>query len=182
MAEPRTICVFCASSTSIDPAHVELATAVGAELARRGHRLVSGGGSVSMMGAVAVAARAGGAHTTGVIPRHLLDLEVADTGADELLVVDTMRQRKAEMDTRADAFLVLPGGLGTLEEMFEVWTTRALGIHAKPVVLLDPTGVFDRLWLVLADLAAAGFLRPAALGAVTTSRTLGAAFAALESP
>ncbi|MBA3524907.1 MAG: TIGR00730 family Rossman fold protein [Geodermatophilaceae bacterium] len=176
------ICVFCASSTSIDPGHVELAAAVGTELARRGHRLVSGGGCVSMMGAVATAARAGGAHTVGVIPRRLLDLEVADTDADELLVVDTMRQRKAEMDARADAFLVLPGGLGTLEEMFEVWTTRALGMHTKPVVLLDPTGVFDRLWVVLAELAAAGFLRPTALDAVTLTRTPTAAFAALEGP
>lgn len=182
MGGSRAVCVFCASSTTIDPAHVALAATVGQELARRGHRLVSGGGRVSMMGAVAAAARAGGAHTLGVIPRHLMGLEVADTEADELLVVETMRQRKAEMEARADAFLVLPGGLGTLEEMFEVWTTRALGVHDKPVVLLDPDGVFDGLWGVLADLAARGFLRSAALAAVVVTRSVAAAFAAIEGP
>ncbi|MGI8528641.1 MAG: TIGR00730 family Rossman fold protein [Geodermatophilaceae bacterium] len=174
------MCVFCASSTSIDHAHLELATTVGRELARRGHSLVSGGGCVSMMGAVAVAARYGGAHTAGVIPRWLVDLEVADRDADELVVVDTMRQRKAEMDRRADAFLVLPGGLGTLEELFEVWTTRSLDMHHKPVVLLDPAGVFDPLWMVLAGLVGQGFVRAAALEAVTVTRDVDSAFDALN--
>lgn len=173
------ICVFCASAETIDARHVALAVDVGTELARRGHRLVSGGGSVSMMGAVAGAARAGGARTEGVIPRWLVDLEVADHDADELVVVDTMRQRKAEMDRRCDAFLVLPGGLGTLEEMFEVWTTRALRMHDKPVVLLDPTGVFDPLWAAVAGLAAQGFLRSPAMAAITVTRDVGAAFEAL---
>lgn len=164
------ICVFCASSTTIDPQHLTLATSVGQEIARRGHSLISGGGCVSMMGAVAEAARAGGAWTAGVIPRWLVDLEVADRDADELVIVETMRERKAEMDRRADAFLVLPGGLGTLEEMFEVWTTRALRMHHKPVVLLDPAGVFDPLWTVLADLAKQGFLHAGALEAVAVTR------------
>lgn len=175
-----SICVFCASSLTIDPTFLELADQVGTEIARRGHSLVSGGGCVSMMGALAGAARRGGARTEGVIPRWLVDLEVADHDADELLIVDTMRQRKAEMDARADAFLVLPGGLGTLEEMFEVWTTRALGMHAKPVVLLDPTGAFDPLWAALSTLAGQGFLRAEALEALTVARSLDEAFAALE--
>lgn len=172
--------MFCSSSEAIDPVHLELATAVGREIARRGHSLVSGGGRVSMMGALASAARAGGASTAGVIPRWLVDLEVADHDADELVVVDTMRQRKAEMDRRADAFLVLPGGLGTLEEMFEVWTTRSLQMQDKPVVLLDPTGVFDPLWTVLAQLVRQGFVRPEAFDAVGITRDVDSAFAALR--
>lgn len=176
------ICVFCASSTTIAARHLQLAAAVGTELAARGHRLVSGGGSVSMMGAVADAARSGGAHTAGVIPQWLVDLEVADAQADELVVVETMRERKAEMDRRADAFLVLPGGLGTLEEMFEVWTTRSLGMHDKPVVLLDPDGIFDPLWTVLSDLVDHGFVRASSLAAVTVVRDIPTAFAALGLP
>lgn len=172
--------MFCASSTTIDPRYVELAAAVGRELAARGHTLVSGGGSISMMGAVATAARAGGARTAGVIPQRLVDREMADLDADELLVVETMRERKAEMDRRADAFLVLPGGIGTLEEMFEVWTTRSLGMLAKPVVLLDPDGVFDPLWAFLQGLVRLGFVRESAFAAVTVTRDVPSAFAALE--
>src|SRR6478672_8494700 len=106
------ICVYCSSSESIDAAHRELASAVGARLAADGHSLVSGGGRVSMMGDVARAARAGGAHTTGVIPEHLMPLEVADTEADDLLVVQTMRERKQTMEDRSDMFIALPGGIG----------------------------------------------------------------------
>ena len=132
-----------------------------------------------MMGAVARAARAGGAHTTGVIPQHLLNYEVADTDADDLVVVDTMRARKLQMDERSDAFLALPGGLGTLEELFEVWTARSLGMHAKPVVVLDPDGVFTPLWRYLEHLRELGFVRDEALSTVTRAATVDAAFAAL---
>src|SRR5579875_2126410 len=131
------ICVYCASGDGIDPAYLELATAVGQRLAADGHSLVSGGGRVSMMGAVASAARAGGARTVGVIPEHLIPYEVADTDADELLVVDTMRERKRVMAERSYAFIALPGGMGTLEELFEVWTAATLGMHDKPVLVLD---------------------------------------------
>src|SRR5439155_22688279 len=120
------VCVFCASSDRIDRRYLDLAAAVGTELARRGHALVSGGGRVSCMGAVARAARAGGARTVGVIPQALLSLEVGDQDADELVVVDDMRTRKGLMDARSDAFLTLPGGLGTLEELLEVWVARFL--------------------------------------------------------
>src|SRR4051794_41885148 len=112
MSRSLTIAVFCSSSEDIPRHYVELAAEVGTELARRGHSLVSGGGSVSCMGAVARAARAGGARTVGVIPRVLHALEVADHGADELVVTDDMRARKGLMDARSDAFLTLPGGLG----------------------------------------------------------------------
>src|SRR3954468_11632731 len=115
------VCVFCASSERIPRRYIDLAADVGTEIARRGHSLVTGGGSVSSMGAVARAARAGGARTVGVIPHALLASEVADDDADELLVTDDMRTRKAAMDARADAFIALPGGLGTLEELLEIW-------------------------------------------------------------
>src|SRR5579875_4066525 len=140
------ICVYCASGDGIDPSYLELAAAVGKRLAADGHDLVSGGGRVSMMGEVARAARAGGAHTVGVIPEHLVPLEVADTDADELVVVETMRERKRIMDERADAFLALPGGIGTFEELFEVWTAGSLGMHDKPVIVLDPVGFYAPLW------------------------------------
>ncbi|CUU58641.1 hypothetical protein Ga0074812_12117 [Parafrankia irregularis] len=156
------ICVYCSSSELIDPSFVLLAAEVGAELARRGHTLVSGGGSVSCMGAVARAARAGGAHTIGVIPEALLAMEVGDTDSDELIVTATMRERKAIMDGRADGFLALPGGLGTLEELFEIWVAALLGLHDKPVVVLESEGVFTHLRLLVDDLVGRGFVRPQA--------------------
>jgi uncharacterized protein (TIGR00730 family) len=169
------ICVYCASASSIDPAHVALATQVGEAIAARGWDLVSGGGRVSMMGAVATAVRAGGRHTVGVIPRGITRIEVADEASDELLVVPDMRVRKAEMDARADAFLALPGGIGTLEELLEVWTSRALGMHDKPVVVLDPTGVFSLLRQLVGELAAAGFVRATGLAAISWHTEVAAA-------
>lgn len=131
------ICVFCASSRRLDRRWLDLAENTGREIARRGHTLVSGGGCVGMMGAVADGARAGGAYTLGVIPQALVDREIADTAADELLVTEDMLSRKALMIEKSDAFLTLPGGLGTLDELFEVWTTAMLGMHRKPVAIVD---------------------------------------------
>ena len=128
-----------------------------------------------MMGAVARAARAGGARTVGVIPRALVPREWADDESDELLVVETMRERKALMEARSDAFLALPGGLGTCEELFEVWTSGALGLHAKPVVVLDPDGHYAGLLDWVRDLAARGFLRAPALARVTVVTDVAAA-------
>jgi uncharacterized protein (TIGR00730 family) len=176
-----SICVYCSSSTAIDQRYIDLAAEVGSELARRGHRLVSGGGDLSCMGAVARAARAGGAHTTGVIPEALLDLEVGDQDADELLVVDDMRTRKGLMDARSDAFLTLPGGLGTLEELLEVWVARFLGMHAKPVVALDPDGLFAPLRQQVAVLVKEGFVRREAAAALTWATSVAGAFDAIES-
>lgn len=170
------VCVFCSSSERIDRSYVELAADVGTELARRGHSLVSGGGSVSCMGAVARAARAGGAHTVGVIPRVLVDLEVADHDADELVVTPDMRSRKGVMDARADAFLTLPGGLGTLEELLEIWVASTLAMHGKPVIVLDPDGVFDPLRAQVDLLTERGFVRPGARDAVHWVRGVAAAF------
>lgn len=174
------ICVFCSSSQTIDPSVVELAEQVGTRIAAGGHGLVSGGGRVSMMGAVARAARAGGAHTVGVIPAHLMPLELADTDADELIVVDTMRERKHVMDERCDAFLALPGGIGTMEEMFEVWTAFSLGMHVKPVVALDRAGFYAPLWRWISTLTEAGFVRPAAMDGLHRVSTVDAAFAVLD--
>jgi uncharacterized protein (TIGR00730 family) len=170
------VCVYCSSAERIDPAHVALARAVGTRLAAGGHSLVSGGGRVSMMGAVAVAARAGGAHTVGVIPVHLMAGEVADIDADELVVVDTMRERKRVMDERCNVVLVLPGGLGTLEELFEMWTSASLGMHAKPVIVLDPDDHYGPLWTYLEALRDKGFVRQAALDLPHRVASLDAAF------
>jgi uncharacterized protein (TIGR00730 family) len=176
------ICVFCASSERIPARYIDLATDVGDELARRGHSLVSGGGSVSCMGAVARAARAGGAHTVGVIPDALRLREVADLDADELVVTPDMRTRKAEMDRRADAFLVLPGGLGTLEELLEIWTSRTLGMHDKPVVVLDTDGFYAPLRELMAHVVAAGFAHQQAVDEVAWATDVAAAFNLLAVP
>jgi uncharacterized protein (TIGR00730 family) len=165
------ICVFCSSSERIAPSYVQLAADVGSELARRGHSLVSGGGRVSSMGAVARAARAGGAATIGVIPEALVDLEVADHDADELIVTPDMRARKGEMDRRCDAFICLPGGLGTLEELLEIWVSHTLGMHAKPIVVVDPDGVFGPLRAQVDALVDAGFVRAPARDVVQWAAT-----------
>jgi len=180
MTSVPAVCVFCSSSERIDPRFGDLATAVGAELARRGHRLVSGGGRVSMMGAVARAARAGGAHTLGVIPQALVPLEVADDDADELVVTAGMRERKALMDSAADAFVVLPGGIGTLEELLEIWVARSLGMHRKPIVVCDPTGEFAHLHALLDHLTAVGFVRPEAAAELVWTSTASEALDAVE--
>ena len=174
------VCVFCSSSTAIDPSYVELAATVGSELARRGHALVSGGGALSMMAAVARAARVGGARTTGVIPEALLRLEVGDRDSDELLVVGDMRERKGLMDARADAFLALPGGLGTLEELTEVWVARFLGLHDKPVVVLDVDGLYAPLRAQVDLMQERGFVQPAAAGALVWTSTVDEALDAVE--
>ncbi len=157
------VCVYCASSDGIDERHVELAAAVGRGIADRGWTLVSGGGRRSMMGAVAGAARAGGARTVGVIPHSMVEREWADHDSDELLITDTMRERKAIMDAHADAFLTLPGGLGTLEELFETWSARVLDLHTKPVVLLDPDGHYTGLLTWMRELVGGSFARPGVL-------------------
>jgi uncharacterized protein (TIGR00730 family) len=140
-----------------------LANGVGYAIADRGWTLVSGGGNVSAMGALAEAARAHDGYTVGVIPKALVHREVADVDADELIVTDNMRDRKKVMEDRADAFIVLPGGIGTLEEFFEAWTAGYLGMHGKPLVMLDPIGHYDGLLAWLRGLATTGYVAPAAL-------------------
>lgn len=156
------ICVYCASGP-VAQEYLDLASELGTALAADGHTLISGGGNISMMGALAQAARAAGGHTVGIIPRALMEREVADLGADELVVTETMRQRKQQMDDRSEAFITLPGGIGTLEELFETWTAGYLGMHAKPVVLLDPDGFYRPLLSWLDDLEGRGFVGRRAL-------------------
>jgi uncharacterized protein (TIGR00730 family) len=174
------VCVFCASSTRIEASYLELAREVGLRLAEAGHSLVSGGGRVGMMGTVAAGARSAGGHTVGVIPDALVRLEVSDTDCDELVTTVDMAQRKTVMMAKADAFLVLPGGLGTLDELFEVWTTRTLRLHGKPVVLLDPDGFYTGLLEWLAGLVPTGFAQPDALAALRVVSTVDAAIAAVS--
>jgi uncharacterized protein (TIGR00730 family) len=152
--------LYGSASGGIDPAHVELAATVGRLIGERGHDLVYGGGGTSVMGAAEAAARAAGARTTGVMPQALMDLELPPAGLSELVVTDDMRQRKAQMDARADAFIVLPGGLGTLEELFEIWVARTIGLHTKPLAVLDSGGHYAGLKTWLEGLVEAGFARP----------------------
>ncbi|GAA0987844.1 TIGR00730 family Rossman fold protein [Acrocarpospora macrocephala] len=180
VSEDRNVCVFCSSSQRIAPKFLKLAREVGGELARRGHTLVSGGAIVSCMGEVARAARAGGARTVGVIPQVLVDIEIADTDSDELVITSGMRERKGEMDARSDAFLVLPGGIGTLEELFEIWTARVLGLHAKPLVILDPWGLYDPLRALVEGMYDQGFTRPGVFDAISWATGVPEAFDLLE--
>jgi uncharacterized protein (TIGR00730 family) len=156
------VCVYCASGPT-HPGLLRLATRLGEAIADRGWTLVSGGGNVSAMGAVAAGARSHGGRTIGVIPKALVHRELADVDADELIVTDTMRERKQVMEDRADAFIALPGGIGTLEELFEAWTAGYLGMHDKPLVMLDPTGHYDGLRAWLAGLVDTGYVSVAAL-------------------
>ncbi len=174
------ICVFCSSSQRIDRKYLELADEVGAELAARGHTLVSGGAIVSCMGAVASAVRRGGGRTIGVIPQLLVDVEIADRDSDELIVTEGMRERKGAMDARSDAFLVLPGGIGTLEELFEIWTARVLGMHDRPLVILDPWGLYRPLRDLVTGLYDQGFTRADVFDAISWTTTVEEAFAHLE--
>jgi uncharacterized protein (TIGR00730 family) len=174
------ICVFCASSRTLARSWLDLATQAGEEIARRGHTIVSGGGCVGMMGAVADGARAAGGHTLGIIPQLLVDLEVADVHADELVVTDSMANRKISMIEKSDAFLTLPGGLGTLDELFEVWTTATLGLHRKPIVLVDTDGFYRGLVGWLRQLGETAFVRPAALDLLTVVDSVPAGLDAIE--
>ncbi len=173
------VCVYCASGEGIDERYKQLAEDLGTALAAAGHSLVSGGSRLSMMGRVARAVRAGGGRTLGVIPRAMMTQEIPDDGADELVVVDTMRERKQIMDENSDAFIALPGGLGTFEELFEVWTSHYLGMHPKPVIVLDPDGFYDPLWAWLDTLVARGFVRQFALDALVRVGTVPDAIAAI---
>ncbi len=156
------VCVYCASGPT-HPELLALAEQVGTAIAERGWTLVSGGGNVSAMGALAISARQRGGHTIGVIPKALVHREVADVDADELVVTDTMRERKQVMEDRADAFIALPGGIGTLEEFFEAWTAGYLGMHEKPVVMLDPFGHYTGLLTWLRGLIDSGYVAQRAL-------------------
>ncbi|WP_259757629.1 TIGR00730 family Rossman fold protein [Pseudomonas sp. GCEP-101] len=155
----RSICVFCGASPGATPIYQEAAEALGRHLAENGIQLVYGGGAVGLMGMVANAALAAGGEVIGIIPQSLKDAEVGHNGLTRLEVVDGMHARKARMAELSDAFIALPGGLGTLEELFEVWTWGQLGYHAKPLGLLEVNGFFDPLLTFLDHLVQERFVR-----------------------
>jgi len=154
----RSICVFCGASSGNDPRYATAATAVGEGLARRGIQLVYGGGRLGLMGSVADGALAAGGRVVGVIPRGLVDRELAHTGVSELRVVETLHERKAVMAELSDAFIALPGGLGTLEELAEVLSWAQLDLHTKPIGLLDVGGYFAPFEAFLDHAVAEGFI------------------------
>jgi len=171
--------VYCASGPT-EPRLLDLARRLGAAIADRGWTLVSGGGNVSAMGEVAAAARSHGGSTVGVIPKALVHREVADTEADELVVTDTMRERKQVMEDRADAFIALPGGIGTLVEFFEAWTAGYLGMHTKPIVMLDTWGHYEGLLDWLRGLVQSGYVADGALARLEVVDDIEAALTACE--
>jgi uncharacterized protein (TIGR00730 family) len=155
------LAVYCGSSMGADPAFAETARTLGEEMARRGIALVYGGGRLGLMGVVADAVLAGGGSVYGVIPQALIDLEVAHTGLTELHIVDTMHERKAKMTELTDAFVAIPGGIGTLDELFEAWSWNALGYHSKPFAILNTAGFWDTMIAFLDHVTASGFMSPA---------------------
>jgi uncharacterized protein (TIGR00730 family) len=163
-----SLCVYCGSRPGTDATHLAAATAVGQWLGQNKGQLVYGGGRTGLMGAVAEATRLAGGRVVGIIPQALVDKELANTLCDELHVVDTMHERKAMMAARADAFVALAGGIGTFEELFEIWTWRQLGYHDKPVGILNTAGYYDALLAFLDGSVREGFMNDWQMGLVRT--------------
>lgn len=169
MAEPAfSICVYCGSRPGENTLFADAARAVGQWIGERGGQLVYGGGRSGLMGVVAESARVAGARVVGVIPQMLVDQEHANLACDELHIVQTMHERKAMMAERSDAFLALPGGIGTFEELFEVWTWRQLGYHNKPIGVLNVAGYYDGLLEFLRTSVTSGFMGDWQMGLMET--------------
>lgn len=180
MAEPAfSICVYLGSRSGGNPAFTEAAKATGAWIGHHGGQLVYGGGRSGLMGVVAQATRAAGGRVVGVIPQALVDKELANHDCDELHIVHTMHERKAMMAERSDAFLALPGGIGTLEELFEVWTWRQLGYHDKPIGLLDVDGYYRHMLDFLRHSVQSGFMGEWQMGLVRSGIEVGPLLTAL---
>ncbi len=175
------IAVYCSSSPLIDQKYIDLSFELGAAIARSGAELVSGGGYISSMGAVSRGARSEGGKTIGIIPQKLVDIEFADHDNHELVVVDTMRTRKGKIEELADAFIALPGGLGTLEELIEIWVGRYLGFHQKPIVILDPFGIYAKLHELVVELENAHFVKEGMRNLVLWASTIEESLAFIES-
>jgi uncharacterized protein (TIGR00730 family) len=154
---PSSLCVFCGARFGTDPGSRDVATQLGQMLAHKGIAMVYGGGGVGLMGLVANAALKAGGRVVGVIPRFLLQREAGHPALTETVVVETMHERKLQMFERADAFVVLPGGIGTLEELFEVLSWRTLGLHTKPIVIVDQGGYWQPLAALLRGVVEGGF-------------------------
>jgi uncharacterized protein (TIGR00730 family) len=180
MAVVRRVCVYCGSAGRVAESYRQAARDLGAGLARAGIELVYGGGRVGLMGLCADAVLAGGGRVTGIIPAHLHDVEVGHHGLSELLVTESMHERKRLMFEMSDAFLVLPGGLGTLDETFEIVTWRQLGLHDKPIIVIDEAGYWGPLQALVEHVVGAGFARPSVLSLYKVVDSVAAAFAALD--
>jgi cytokinin riboside 5'-monophosphate phosphoribohydrolase len=178
----RHVFVYCSSSAAVDEAHVAFARGLGSALADRGDVLVWGGATAGLMGEVARATRLAGGRTIGVIPESLVAVEIADQAADELIVTPDMLSRKAEMAARADAFVALPGGFGTLEELMEQLTARLLGFHRKPIVLADVDGFWQPLLAVFEHLYTQRFARPESRAAYTVASDVVGVLDAVDRP
>jgi uncharacterized protein (TIGR00730 family) len=172
ISKAMRVCVFCSSSPAIDDKYIQLSSQLGAGIGTRSWTLVSGGGRISSMGAVARATRENGGKTIGVIPEQLKQIEFADHDSDELHVVKDMRERKGLIEQLSDAFIVLPGGPGTLEEFFEIWVGRFLKFHNKPIAILDPFDLYKPLNELLDHLEAEKFVKPGQRELVYWARTV----------
>jgi len=176
----KNVAVFCASAMGVDAVYREAAEELGRALAERGLGLIYGGSDSGLMRVVADACLGGGGHVVGVIPEVLVDTEVAHHGISELHVVDTMHTRKALMGEKADAFVILPGGFGTMEEMFEVLAWQTLGLHTKRIVLLNTAGFYDALLAWLDHAVTEGLLRERNREILLAAQTVVEALALLE--
>ncbi len=168
----RSICVYCGSSPGARPEYAAAAAALGAALAREGITLVYGGSNVGLMAIVADTVLAGGGRVVGVMPRVLIEMEVAHRGLTELMEVDSMHERKLAMAERADGFIALPGGIGTLEEVAEIFVWAQIGIHHKPVALFDVAGFYGPLLAFLRHMVAERFLRAEQLDGLIVENSL----------
>jgi uncharacterized protein (TIGR00730 family) len=179
MSKIRALCVYCGSSNQVDPEHLSAARETGRQAAEGGIEIVFGGGHVGMMGALADGALAAGGKVTGIIPEILMAREVAHRGVSEMIVVESMHTRKRIMFERSDAFCALPGGMGTLDETFEILTWKQLGLHDKPIVLANLGGYWDTLLTMLEFQTAAGYVRPEQMGLFRVVAHVGSIFDAL---
>lgn len=168
----KRVCVFCGSSTGVNPLYAQKAGELGIALAESGTGIVYGGGRVGLMGILADQALHSGGEVIGVIPQRLLDDEVGHDGLTELVVTRGMHERKAKMSELSNGFLMIPGGIGTLEEFFEIWTWRQLGFHDKPVYVLNTAGFFDPLMRFLLHQVKEGFLNRATYDQIHVDTTV----------
>ncbi len=175
-----SLCVYCGSSADVADAYKDAAVQVGRMAGERGIEIVYGGGRVGLMGLVADAALAADGRVTGIIPRHIVEMEVAHETLSEMIVVDTMHQRKRMMVDRSDAFVILPGGLGTLDEAFEILTWKQLRLHDKPIVIANIDGYWEPLLALVRHGVDEGFIRPRHAGLFSEVKTIDALFPALE--
>jgi hypothetical protein len=181
MPLPSSICVYCGSSAEVAQSFKDAAAKVGRLAGENNIEVVYGGGRVGLMGLVADAALAVGGKVTGIIPRHIVEMEVAHQTLSKLIIVDTMHQRKQMMVDRSDAFVILPGGFGTLDELFEILTWKQLQLHNKPIIIANIDGYWDLLIALVHQGVASGFIRPRHADLFNEVTNIGAIFQTLES-